>query len=170
MPVFFPMGPRHMDKFLIMTKFPKKLRLFFLDFFAKFDAQNREIEDHENISRFIFYSRHFKNKFKNEALLPNPKDNVMSVYRTSKCGEEKIWWLGKNFVENRRPDDKELRGRGDFLAVSIKSENHLSFQPLNKPHPRHVNIIGWPLEKDQKKAIAIDLLAFVTFIQIPQRD
>lgn len=152
-----------------MMKFPVKFQIFFLDIFAKFDLQSREVKDGERITRFILFSRHLKMKIRYQSLLP-PQNLKLSVYRTSKCDEEKIWWLGKYFVSNRRSDMKEIRGRGDFSGTQIIDHKTLSIQPLKKPHPRHADVIGWPADKDLQKAIAMEMVPFVTFLQIPQAD
>lgn len=46
--------------------------------------------------------------------------------------------------------------RASFSA-EILPEAKLTVEPDPTPHPRHVNISGWPTEKDAQKAVALFL-------------
>ncbi len=48
--------------------------------------------------------------------------------------------------------------RADF-AVAAVSEAKLTIESDTKPHPLHVNLCGWPMEKDKQKSIALLLCA-----------
>lgn len=106
----------------------------------------RRVFPDERISRFIFSRRYMKvakGRVSASAFVPPESPRVISVYRTAQCEEEKIWLIGKIFVEGRRKDRRTICGRADLQAASV-SEEELTVTPTLFPHPRHANIGGWP--------------------------
>jgi hypothetical protein len=67
-----------------------------------------------------------------------------------------IWQVGDEVVG--RPRGKNPLARADFEAISLIGLN-LSIEADAEVHPRHANVCGWPKEKDEQKALALDLCA-----------
>src|SRR5437016_655371 len=106
------------------------------------------------LSRFIFDKRHFsisKKLPKPTAFLP-PEDLQMSASWIDGLQDHEIWSMG----DEARP--KPSRARADF-KVAAANDLELTVEPDPKPHPRHVNVCGWPPEKDKRMSIAQDLCA-----------
>ena len=72
-----------------------------------------------------------------------------------------IWILGDTVGNNRGKPAKARAELGKNVVGSIK-ECSLSIEPDPTPHPRHVNVAGWPADKDTQKAVAIELCAAST--------
>jgi hypothetical protein len=53
--------------------------------------------------------------------------------------------------------------RADFDLAAVR-EAKLTAAPDPEPHPRHVNLAGWPIKKDEQKAVAILLCVRSTLI------
>ncbi len=87
------------------------------------------------------------------AFLPSENSLKMSAIWVDELAEDEVWQIGDHVGEGRQ---KPALGRADFQA-RVVSELELTIEPDPAPHPRHVNICGWPLEKDQRIAIAQDL-------------
>jgi hypothetical protein len=68
--------------------------------------------------------------------------------------DQEVWQIGDNVAG--QPRKKTAVARADFLAT-IVTEFNLTIHPDPKPHPRHVEICGWPNEKDKRLSIAQDL-------------
>ena len=90
------------------------------------------------------------------AFMPPMKKLEVSVYRTSDCGERKIWLLGELFVEAKRKDNRSIVARADITSKRVFDEG-LAIVPELSPHPRHANVTGWPVDKPQQtiKALAL---------------
>jgi hypothetical protein len=67
-----------------------------------------------------------------------------------------IWMLGDT-VGNNRGKPAKARAEMDRSAIGLVEECKLRIEPDPKPHPRHVNIAGWPADKDAQKAVAVEL-------------
>jgi hypothetical protein len=84
-----------------------------------------------------------------------PKSGKLSAFWIDELATEAIWPLG-DFVGKPRGKSAlafaEL-GTDDVAAVGLVTEGD------PKPHPRHVNICGWPVEKDEIKSLALELCA-----------
>jgi hypothetical protein len=116
-------------------------------------------------SRFIFSERHFsQNRVKPPAFIhPSRRISVMAIDRLT---VDEIWQVG---------DEVAGRSRGPSLAradVSATSVNEigLSIQMDPAPHPRHANICGCPVDKDEMKAIALELCARAQLFVRPTGD
>jgi len=126
--------------------------------FARLDRLSSQVDPSEKTTRFIFAQRHFnieKQVVESAAFLP-PKDGKLSIYRIRDCSEKKVWWLGDWFVTRKRADRKNALARADLIA-SIFSTVNLVLRPDTNPHPRHVNVEGWPEDKPTKKMRAVEL-------------
>jgi len=119
--------------------------------------QNKEelssvVGDDETIARFIFSSSHFSKgteRVKYGAYLP-AKDGESSVYRVTGLHWDKIWDIGKDYVET---DKRKIRACAEATAIEI-TRHSLSILPETKKHYRHANIVAWPQEKHEKKNVS----------------
>ena len=77
-----------------------------------------------------------------------------------------IWILGDTVGEGR---GKPCKARAEMHkdAIGEVGQCKLRIVPDPKPHPLHVNIGGWPAEKDAQKAIAIELCVASTLYTRP---
>jgi hypothetical protein len=110
------------------------------------------------LARFIFQKGHFSKiqaKPKQGAFLPHPSTLKISALWRDGLSEQDIWKIGDSFGEVRK---KPPLARAEFAAEAV-SEARLVIEPDPKPHPRHVNLCGWPIGKDEQKSIALLLCA-----------
>lgn len=70
--------------------------------------------------------------------------------------EANIWKIGD--VVGSKSRGKPAVARADVSSHSV-SEIKLTIEADSEPHPRHVNVGGWPDGKDEQKAVALDLCA-----------
>lgn len=68
--------------------------------------------------------------------------------------DTEIWKIGDEVVG--RPRAKNPVARADFHAAGLRNLN-LSVEADTAVHPRHANLCGWPVEKDEQKAVALEL-------------
>lgn len=114
---------------------------------------------HSLLARFIFQKGHFsRTRAKANAFLPKPPALEISAICRDGLLEREIWPIGDLLGQtgNRRP-----LARADFDAEAV-SEAGLTIEPDPQPHPRHVNLCGWPTEKDEQKEVALHLCARAT--------
>jgi hypothetical protein len=112
-----------------------------------------EIRDGEEFSRFILNRKHFSaenKRVKANALLPMTNKATgrleTSTYRVAGLNDQEIWSLGYKNVENAANNRIiKARGQGPFGLVSASG---LSCDVNGPPYPRHVDVIGWPQDKD----------------------
>lgn len=110
------------------------------------------------LSRFID-KRHFSiQKFRPKpgAFLPS-SDLKTSAFKIDGLREDEIWWIADNIVA-RESQRAPAPARADILSTVVL-DARLSIEPEPEFHPRHINICGWPREKEQQKAIDLDLCA-----------
>lgn len=112
--------------------------------------------EYRTLSRFIFESRHFsreRERVKPSAFLPSPNDLETSVLGIDNLTESEIWISGDEVAG-------ATRGRSSLARADIKSsaiaEVHLTLHS-DPPPLRHMVLRGWPVAKDEQKAIALDL-------------
>jgi hypothetical protein len=109
------------------------------------------------LARFIFQASHCRKeapaKAKPGAFLPKPLTLKISALWRDALPEQEIWSIGDSLGSAR---GKQPIARADF-DIAVVSEALLSVEP--EPHPRHVNLCGWPTAKDEQKAIALLLCA-----------
>ena len=110
------------------------------------------------LSRFIGNRRFSiqKHMVKPGAFLP-PPDLKTSAFISDGLAEDQIWWIADNVVA-RESEKGSIPARADILSVAVL-ETKLTVEPDTEVHPRHVNICGWPEEKEQRKAIDLELCA-----------
>jgi hypothetical protein len=90
------------------------------------------------------------------AFLPAETDPRISATWIDQLLEPAIWQLGDDAGRGRQ---KPARARADF-SEGLVHEMRLAVEPDPVPdNLRHVNISGWPPEKDRRMLIAQDLCA-----------
>ena len=67
-----------------------------------------------------------------------------------------IWQIGDDVAG--KPRNLSAVARADLEASAV-IESQLAIQLDAEPHPRHAVIVGWPMEKDEQKALALELCA-----------
>lgn len=117
------------------------------------DAAEQDSSYH-SLSRYIFQSGHFnRQSAKQGAFLPQPsKLKISAVWIDQLLGRE-IWEIGDLLASQSEPPRRPI-ARADFDAA-VLSEANLTLDDDKAAHPRHVNICGWPPEKDAQKAVAL---------------
>lgn len=75
-----------------------------------------------------------------------------SVFLTKELSNEEVWSVAETYIE---AGGRKVRARAE-LAARFVEHTKLRLVP-DSPPPRHAIIIGWPAEKDEKKARALEL-------------
>jgi len=121
-------------------------------------ADNSVAGQYATLSRFVGNRRFSIQKLvvKPGAFLP-PPDLKTSAFIIDGLAEHQIWWIADNVVA-KESERGTMPARGDILATAVL-EARLTIEPDTEVHPRHVNICGWPEEKEQQKAIDLELCA-----------
>lgn len=143
-----------------------RLRRFWDRIYQKPDLLPSDIDPRERLSRFILTKRHIKpatSRVSPQAFIPSTRTAETSVYRTERCAEQAIWEIGDNYVTALHPSHKPVIGRADLIAqVVFTQQLRVVSSPV--PHPRHANIIGWPVEREKILMIATELADKATLI------
>jgi hypothetical protein len=138
-----------------LTGFLKRLLTVLSGLFGGSPATNSAGQPQfKRLTRYIFQSGHFStlhHRVKQGAFLPQPPALKISSIWIDLLGENDIWTIGDLLGATRKPI-----ARASFDA-EILPEARLAIEPDPAPHPRHVNIFGWPAEKDAQKAVALFL-------------
>ena len=118
---------------------------------------NTEILSPEILARYIIQRKHYRadGTVRHNAFMPSPAGEV-SVYRITDLKEEQVWEIGRTNVAAAL--NKQLLGRADIIALCVFNQK-LRVESDPKPHPRHANIVGWPIDQEKKKEIALVLAA-----------
>jgi hypothetical protein len=119
---------------------------------------------YSQLARFIFQGGHYRKlapaKPKPGAFLPDPSKLKTSAIWRDNLSEQEIWKIG-DLLGTKRSEKPPARADFDIAAVS---EAKLTIEPDPEPHPRHVNLCKWPVDKDEQKSIALLLCARSTLI------
>jgi hypothetical protein len=124
-------------------------------------AKESAIPAYEELSHFIFDTRHFsrmKAMVKPSAFVPYPENRV-SAFWIDELSEPHIWKIGDEVAGQSR--GKPAAARADFKAGAVLGLG-LTIEADPEPHPRHVDVCGWPAEKDEQKEVALELCAAST--------
>lgn len=143
-----------------MKLFHQLLSKVLKEFLAKVPFRKlSSISTEENTSRFIFSSSHFNSLGAKYAAFM-PRNGETSVFCISSISNDEIWDIGINHVgKNMKPS---LKARADIICGRVQ-EIGLDVISETSSHPLHANITNWPLERDEKLALAIDLAKASTF-------
>lgn len=116
------------------------------------------VEDTELLARYITQSGQFRSgdqTVKQDLFIPHPRQ-ALSVTRHLNATEEEIWAVGTDVASGM---NRRLYGRSDIVAVDCRIDSlEVVAKPLSN-NPNHADIIGWPLAKQDQKAIALKLAA-----------
>ena len=117
------------------------------------------VSTEEITGRFIFSSSHFNSLGAKYAAFM-PRNGETSVFCISSISNDEIWDIGVNHVgKNMEPS---LKARADIICGRVQ-EIGLDVISETSTHPLHANIINWPIERDEKLELAIDLAKASTF-------
>ena len=97
----------------------------------------------EHLSRYVLESGKIRpsvGKLRPNAFMP-ARDNVLSVFRVDGLDHGSIVKLGQKYVA--QPQNRTVVGYGVIRADAF-SELGLNLVPTAAPHPRHVDVVGWP--------------------------
>ena len=111
----------------------------------------------EPLARFLLSKGDYAattRRVKPQALMPAP-DGKTSVYRIGGLSDASIMRVGVREVGAKR--NKEVRGWAAFFAADL-AQSGLRADANDRP-PRHVDIVGWPKEKDERLQVAQELAA-----------
>jgi hypothetical protein len=131
------------------------------------------VADDELLARYIFHSGYIRSSdktVKQNAFIP-PNNLELSVTRHINFTEDDIWSMGKNAATHRK---LPLYGRADVKTEYVKKQNlEVRPQPIrNHPdvgdNPNHANIVNWPLEKNDRKMIALEIANASHFTANPE--
>jgi hypothetical protein len=116
------------------------------------------VDDNEVISRFLTDGDQFRKSSKriHHSAFRLPKNKKLSAYRTIGLRDPEIWELARSYITELREDRKEVLARADIKA-HIYLDLKLTLRPDGMPHPRHINIEGWPSNDDDLLAIRKEL-------------
>ena len=121
--------------------------------------KERSVSIEENTGRFIFSSSHFNSLGAKHAAFM-PRNGETSVFCISSISNDEIWDIGVNHVgKNMEPS---LKAHADIICGRVQ-EIGLDVISETSSHPLHANITHWPMERDEKLALAIDLAKASTF-------
>lgn len=125
------------------------------------DAVADIVDSSERISRFVFQSNHVdwtNGRLKPPALIPEktpgPYGLETSVCRIDRLSVAAIWQIGNEVIGKVR--GKAPIGRGDFDA-QVARANGLDVLADKSSFERHALLIKWPSEKEERKALALEL-------------
>lgn len=117
----------------------------------------------ETIARFLMSSGHYSGgRVRPNAFMPPTGTTELSVFRIDNLSPNDVWQIGEKIATAR---DRKLHGSGNLVASSI-IELRLSIRPDNTP-PRHANITGLPLRKEDCQDIALKLAEKATLVLRP---
>jgi hypothetical protein len=109
--------------------------------------------------RYVYDDRQINQQgyLKYQAFMPSNRDGKLSTYRKANRSDEMIW-LHANSIRS----DKEALARGE-LQVQRVIDVGLQLDPDDDP-PGHVNIEGWPQERDKQMLFAQKMVAIAEHI------
>jgi len=100
-----------------------------------------DIQSTDRLSRFLRYSRQWKNgRIHKSAFEPPKGKHVLSVTWTQNMSDEAVWRWADTYWNKEHP----ARARADFTVKSVReAKDQLSVVIDNDP-PRHAEIRGFP--------------------------
>jgi hypothetical protein len=110
-------------------------------------------------------SNHFRSSdqtAKPELFMPHPYQEL-SLTRYLDATIEEVLALGE---ETARELNKTFYGRADIQAIKCKVESLQVVKDPTPKNPNHANIQGFPLDKLEQKAIALELAADAKFYPV----
>jgi hypothetical protein len=140
----------------------------FFSLFASSSEAQPPVEPTEPITRFLVHSSQFTAaqaakprqppvpaRVKAPAISPSLNKETgrleWSTYRAKELASADLWNICGKHIDN--PATGYVPKARGTCAASAFMEWGLSFDADGKPHPRHANVIGWPLTKHELKNI-----------------
>jgi hypothetical protein len=121
-----------------------------------------DVSDDEVLARYAMQSSHFRSSdqtAKPEMFMPHPYQEL-SLTRYFDATIEEVLALG---VQKAKELSKTFYGRADIQSIKCKVSSLQVVKDPTPENPNHVNIQGFPLEKPEQKAIALELAASAKF-------
>jgi hypothetical protein len=126
------------------------------------------VAPNELLARYITSSRWFRQQdqtVKQDAFIPPENPLELSVTRHITFTEDDIWRIGRVVAGGM---GRNLHGRADIKTDCV-IEQQLDVVPQPVPdNPNHANIVGWPLEKNERKMRALELAIAARFVPNPE--
>jgi hypothetical protein len=125
-------------------------------------------DDHvgEEITRYVTQKSYFRpsdNTVRHNAFMP-PKNNQLSVYRTTNVEPSEVWAIGDQYVAVLLQQDLIAKA---VLNSRIIYDCGLVIEDDPIPHERHANIVGWQTAPTETRLIAMKLAAAATLVRRP---
>jgi hypothetical protein len=120
---------------------------------ARRNADPLSLFESDQLSRFLFQKGEFsvdKRIVKRAAFMPARESRTTSVFQTTGLRDVEILTIARTHVEPERK--KEVLGWANLQAQAVHKTG-LQTRYDNNP-PRHVELVGWPIEKDRQHSIA----------------
>lgn len=119
-------------------------------------SESEGVGQSEWLARFLFSSGHYaetKGVVKSKAFMPDSHGET-SMFRISGLREKETWQLADTFSRVGPP----AQARADIIALTA-TRLGLRVEPATEggQHKRHAVIVGWPVEKHQKQALATQI-------------
>ena len=125
------------------------------------------IANNELLARYITSSRWFRKQdqtIKQDAFIPPENLMELSVTRHINLTENDIWNIGQVIV---RGTPRTLYGRADVEVGHVIAQRlSVVSQPVSD-NQNHANIVGWPLAKNDRKMLALEIAKVPPFFSPP---
>ena len=115
------------------------------------------------LARFLYTDRNFSTtRVRPAGFMPRKMELDCSVFRTDDLTLKGTAELGRE----ARPTET-LRAWGQFLARHIAEVSEDLRLVMDETPPRHGNILGWPADKEDQKAIAVEFTQRAQLMMAP---
>lgn len=142
------------------TPYPRTLSMSLDAAAGRGSGLPNKVAPSETISRFVCSRKNMAPahlRVKRKEFMPSGTPLGVSIFRTTGLDDSSVWAIGHEAIV-----DRAVLGRGDLSAGAVYDVG-LSFDPDDVP-PRHANIIGWPDEKEDQIALALQLEDATTLV------
>lgn len=122
----------------------------------------------ELLARYITSSKWYRRgdqTVKQDAFIPPENPLELSTTRHLNLSENEIWDIGNKIVSGQQ--NRKLHGRADVEVSRVTSQSLNVVADPTADNPNHANIRGWPLSKDARKLLALEIARNARFIANP---
>lgn len=122
----------------------------------------------ELLARYITSSKWYRRgdqTVKQDAFIPPENPLELSTTRHLNLSENEIWDIGNEIVSGQ--ENRNLHGRADVRVFHITSQLLSVVAAPTTDNPNHANIRGWPLSKDARKLLALEIARNARFVANP---
>lgn len=123
------------------------------------------ISNDELLARYITSSRWYRKRdqtVKQDAFIPPEDPLELSTTRHLNLSENEIWDIGDEIVSGQK--NRKLHGRADVRVSHVTSQSLNVVADPTADNPNHANIKGWPLSKDARKLLALEIAMGARFV------